>query len=81
MNEYPNTLDELVDDMERNPDKYKHLQFILHRKKHHRSELGQRYLLINQDGFGVFQVSMVDYNNGFIKMLLIEPDTGIPAEM
>ncbi|MBP7509067.1 MAG: hypothetical protein KA807_14740 [Prolixibacteraceae bacterium] len=80
-NQFPATIDELVDDMERNPDKYKHLKFILHRKKHRKLELGQKYLLVNQDQFGVFQLDMVDYNKGYIQMLLIDPDTGIPSEI
>ena len=79
--QHPSTIEELVDDMEKHPDKYRHLQFILNRKKHHGLGLGQRYLLINQDGFGVYQLDMVDYNNGFIQMLLIDPDTGIPSEI
>ena len=31
--QYPLTIEELIDDMEKHPDRYKHLQFILNRKK------------------------------------------------
>ncbi len=51
MNEYPNTLDEIVADMELNPDKYKHLQFILKRQKHMNLGLGQFYLVVNHREF------------------------------
>jgi len=73
MNEYPNTLDELVADMELNPDKYKHLQFILNRQKHINLGLGQLYLVVNNVGFGLYRLEDVDYSEGLILMSFTNP--------
>jgi hypothetical protein len=80
-NNYPSTLDEFIDDMQLHPDKYKYLQFIFSREKHHRLGMGQRYLLVNRVGFGLYQLDMVDYNNGIIQMIFTNADTGNPAEI
>jgi hypothetical protein len=79
--QYPSTLDKLIDDMEKHPDRYKHLQFILNRKKHHRLGMGQKYLAVNRGGFGLYELNSVDYSKGIITMILIIPDTGNPAEI
>jgi len=75
MNEYPNTLDELVSDMELNPNKYKHLQFILNRQKHMNLGLGQLYLVVNEVGFGLYRLNDVDYHNGIVRLSVINPAT------
>ena len=75
MNEYPNTLDELVSDMELNPNKYKHLQFILNRQKHMNLGLGQLYLVVNEVGFGLYRLIDVDYHNGIVRLSVINPAT------
>lgn len=80
MNEYPNTLDELVADMELNPDKYKHLQFILNRQKHINLGLGQLYLVVNNVGFGLYRLEDVDYSEGVILMSFTNSATGNKAE-
>jgi hypothetical protein len=79
--QYPSTLDELLDDMQLHPSKYKHLQFILNRAKHHRLGLGQRYLVVNRFGFGLYELNSVDYKHGIIKMILTNPDTGNTSEI
>jgi len=81
MDEYPNTLDELVTDMERNPDKYKHLQFILNRQKHIGLGLGQLYLVVNELGFGLYRLNDVDYRNGIVRLSFINPSTDNSADM
>jgi hypothetical protein len=68
-------LDELIDDMEKHPVRYKQLQFILNRKKHYNLGLGQDYLLMNRIGFGLYKLNSVDYCNGILKMILTNPDT------
>ena len=78
--QYPSTLDELIDYMEKHPVRYKQLQFILNRKKHHRLGMGQRYLVVNRFGFGLYELISVDYSNGIIQMIFTNPDTGNPAE-
>jgi hypothetical protein len=79
--EYPATIQELVDDMEQHPDRYQHLQFILNREKHHNLGLGQKYLVVNRVGFGLYELISVDYNNGIISLIFIIPDTGNQAEI
>jgi hypothetical protein len=74
--QYPSTIDELVNDMENHPDRYKHLQFILNREKHHRLGLGQKYLVVNPAGFDLYELNSVDYSNGIIQMILTAPETG-----
>ncbi len=81
MDEYPNTLDELVTDMELNPDKYKHLQFILNRQKHIGLGLGQLYLVVNELGFGLYRLNDVDYRNGIVRLSFINPSTDNSADM
>jgi hypothetical protein len=81
MNEYPNTLDELVTDMELNPDKYKHLQFILNRQKHMNLGLGQLYLVVNEVGFGLYRLNDVDYYNGIVRLSFTNPTTDNSADI
>lgn len=81
MNEYPSTLDELVSDMELNPDKYKHLQFILNRKKHMNLGLGQLYLVVNEVGFGLYRLNDVDYHNGMVRLSFINSATDNSADI
>lgn len=80
MNDYPNTLDEVVSDMELHPDNYKHIQFILNRQKHMNLGLGQFYLVVNHLGFGLYRLDNVDYENGKIRLFFTNPVTGNPAE-
>ena len=81
MNEYPNTLDELVTDMELNPERYKHLQFILNRQKHMNLGLGQMYLVVNEVGFGLYQLNNVDYHNGIVRLSFTNPATDNIADI
>lgn len=80
MNEYPNTLKELVTDMELHPDNYKHMQFILNRQKHMNLGLGQLYLVVNNVGFGLYRLDSLDYQQGFILLSFTNPATGNIAE-
>jgi len=79
-NIYPADLPELIEAMQAG--KYKHLSIFLYRDK---SSLdvgfGQRYLLINSSGFGLYELKSVDYNSGFLQMLFTNPDTGCFAEV
>ncbi|TAL70304.1 MAG: hypothetical protein EPN88_06365 [Bacteroidetes bacterium] len=81
MHTCPNTLDELVVDMELNPDKYQHLQFILNRQKHMNLGFGQLYLVVNDDGFGLYRLDNVDYDSGVIRLSFTNPDTKNKAEI
>ena len=79
-NTYPADLPELIEAMQAG--KYKHLQIFLYRDK---SSLdlgfGQKYLVINHNGFGVYELKSVDYNGHFLQMLFANPDTGCFAEV
>ena len=79
-NLYPADLPELIEAMQAG--KYKHLSIFLYRDK---SSLdlgfGQKYLVINHNGFGVYELKSVDYNGHFLQMLFANPDTGCFAEV
>jgi len=77
----PATTDELITDMELNPERYKHLQFILNRQKHMGLGLGQLYLVVNETGFGVYRLDDVDYENSIIRLSFSNPLTGNFAEI
>ncbi len=79
-NTFPATLDELIMDMELYPDEYKHLQFILNRPKNHCIDFGQMYMVVNQDGFGLYRLDNIDYKEGCILLSLTNPVTGKTAE-
>ena len=79
-NLFPATLDELIMDMELYPDEYKHLQFILNRPKNHSKDFGQMYMVVNQDGFGLYRLDNIDYKEGVIKLSFTNPATGNTAE-
>lgn len=76
----PATLNELIMDMELNPDKYKHLQFIMSRHKNPKMDFGQMYLVVNQVGFGLYRLDNLDYQEGIIILSLTNPLTGNLAE-
>ena len=81
MQTYPNTLNELVVDMELNPDKYQHLQFILNHQKHMNLGLGQLYLVVNEVGFGLYRLDNVDFDSGVVRLSFTNPDTKSNAEI
>ena len=77
---YPADLPELIEAM--HAGKYKHLSIFIYR---HQSSLdlgfGQKYLVINPNGFGLYELKSVDYSAGFLQMLFTNPDTGCIAEV
>ena len=73
------TVLELLDD---NSGRYDHLKVIMYRNKEStRLGLGQKYLVINTIGFGVYRLDDVDYSNGKIFLTLTNPDTGNSTEI
>jgi len=79
-NTYPADLPELIEAMQAG--KYKHLSiFLYHDKSSLDMGFGQRYLLVNNSGFGLYDLKSVDYNSGFLQMLFTNPDTGCFAEV
>ncbi len=75
----PATTDELITDMELNPERYKHLQFILNRQEHMGLGLGQLYLVVNETGFGVYRLNRIDYKNGIVRLSFTNPATNNSA--
>ncbi len=73
-------MDELIIDMELNPNKYKHLQFIMNRHKNPKMDFGQMYLVVNQIGFGLYRLDSLDYQQGVILLSFTNPVTGNMAE-
>ncbi len=81
MNTNPITLKELVADIQRKPEEYSHLQFILSRHELNEKDLGKMYLVVNTCGFGLYRLDEVDYKNGEILLSFTNPVTGNMAEL
>ena len=80
--DYPATIEELLDAMQDPSGRYKHLQIIFYRNKSSLGlGLGQQYLVVNQYGFGLYQLDDVDYSNGILIMMFTNPRTGNTAEI
>jgi len=76
------SLDELLDDMQDPSGKYKHLQIVLYRNLNSlKLGLGQKYLVVNNVGFGVYILNNVDYKNSIIQMFFTNSLTGDKAEI
>lgn len=76
-NTYPADIAALINDMQAG--RYKNLQIMLYRNHPGLGlGLGQQYLVVNPDGFGVFKLDSLDYNNGIINLLLTNSLTGEP---
>jgi hypothetical protein len=77
---YPANLDELVQDMEQHPELYHHLKiFLRHENTTCIPDFGEEYLVVNGNGFGVYSLNDIDYNDGRIVLSLTERDTKLPA--
>ena len=81
-NTYPADIVALIDDMKAG--RYQNLQIILYRNHPGLGMgmgLGQQYLVVNRDGFGVFRLISVDYKSGIIYLALTNQLTGEPFEI
>ncbi len=77
---YPADLPELIEAMQAG--KYQHLQiFLYHDKSSLDMGFGQRYLLVSNSGFGLYELKSVDYNRGILQILFTDPVTGCFAEV
>jgi len=80
--DYPATIEELLDAMQDPSGRYKHLKIIFYRNKSSlKLGLGQQYLVVNQDGFGLYQLNDINYSNGILIMMFTNPRTGNMAEI
>ena len=75
---YPANLDELVHDMEMHPYQYQHLKIFLRRESNTGiPDFGEQYLAVSHDGFALYRLDSVDYQDGRIFLSLKEATTDI----
>jgi hypothetical protein len=75
--EYPLTLQELLDDKS---GRYAHLQVFMHRYDL-TPGYGEQYLLVKNNGFWVYRLDDITYNNGVITIVLTNAQTGNQGEL
>ncbi len=74
----PASINELVQDMEKYPDAYQHLKVFLRRENSTGiPDFGEQYLAVSQDGFALYRLDSVDYQDGRIFLSLKEATTDI----
>ncbi len=73
---YPNSIDEMVSEMEKHPNVYQHLQvFLRHENSTGIPDFGEEYLAVSPTGFGLYRINSTDYQNGRIILSLTETST------
>jgi len=73
---YPNSIDEMVSEMEKYPDAYQHLKvFLRHENSTGIPDFGEEYLGVSPSGFGLYCINSTDYENGRIILSLTEVST------
>ena len=78
---YPTSLDELVQEMEKHPDKYQHLKIFLGRESNTGiPDFGEEYLAVSHDGFALCRLDSVDYQDGRVLLSLTEQSTNQPVK-
>lgn len=74
---YSATLDDLVLEMENNPDLHKHLKIFLRGAEHSKPVgIGSDYMLVNKYGFWLCKLKDINYRDGKIELSLLELNTG-----
>jgi hypothetical protein len=77
----PASINELVQEMERNPDLYQHLKIFLSREyTTDIPDFGEQYLAVSHDGFALYRLDSVDYQDGTIILSLTEQSTNQPVK-
>ena len=72
----PTSINELVQDMEKHPDRYQHLKVFLRRETSTGvPDFGEEYLAVSPSGFGLYRINSTDYQNGRIILSLTEVST------
>ena len=75
---YPTSLDEMVSEMEKHPDLYQHLRIFLGRESNIGiPDFGEQYLAVSHDGFALYRLDSIDYQDGRIFLSLKEATTDI----
>jgi hypothetical protein len=76
----PKSINELVQDMEKHPESYTHLQIFLRRESNTGiPDFGEEFLAVSPSGFGLYQLESVDYQNGNIIISLTDTSTNEPV--
>jgi len=74
----PTSINELVQEMEKHPDLYQHLRIFLGRESNTGiPDFGEQYLAVSHDGFALYRLDSVDYQDGRIFLSLKEATTDI----
>ena len=72
----PTSINELVEEMEKHPDRYQHLKVFIRRKNSTGiPDFGEEYLAVSPSGFGLYRINSTDYQNGRIILSLTEAST------
>ena len=69
------SINELVQDMEKYPDAYKHLKVFQRENSTGIPDFGEEYLGVSPSGFGLYCINSTDYQNGRIILSLTEVST------
>lgn len=78
---YPTSLDEMVSEMEKHPDLYQHLRIFLRRESNIGiPDFGEQYLAVSHDGFALYRLDSVDYQDGRVLLSLTEQSTNQPVK-
>lgn len=72
----PTSINDLVVDIEKHPDRYQHLKVFLRRETSTGvPDFGEEYLAVSPSGFGLYRINSTDYQNGRIILSLTEAST------
>lgn len=72
---YPSTTEDLISAMENG--EYKHLQIFLFRNEpKYGFGFNEKYLVVNHNGFALYKLTDLKYDNGNIIIAFINPETG-----
>lgn len=72
----PSSIDELILNVEKHPDIYRHLQiFLSHEYTNDAPALGEEYLAVTKNGFALYRMNDIDYQNGIINISLTDTTT------
>lgn len=76
----PDSIEELVDEMEKHPDRYQYLKVFLRRDGMcDLPDFGEEYLAVSCEGFGLYRIESVNYQNERIIISLTDTSTNEPV--
>jgi hypothetical protein len=70
------SIGELIHDMKKHPEMYQHLKIFQRSANNNEIPVfGDEYLAVNHNGFGLYRIESVDYQNGSIIISLTDSST------